>query len=185
MSLLTSATKRMIFSLGMVLLVVASLIIAGCSSHSTAPAADPAVAAKELFDRITRDYHLPSADAQGAAKAKLLQQAAAGYESLLQKYPGSLPWAAQSLRSLGNIRAEQGRLDDAVKTYASVEAKYPKADWEILQSWKSAADLLWEANRQTEAKQFYQKIVARFDTPSASSVIRTIVHASQNRLGRS
>ena len=165
--------------------IVASLLIcAGCSSKHHSPAPDAAAAAKELFDRITSDYHLPSADAQGAAKVKLLQQAAAGYESLLQQYPKSMPWAAQSLRSLGNIRNEQGQFESAIKLYASVETRYPSADWEILQSWKSAADLLWEANRHPEAKQFCQKIVTRFDTPHASAVVKTIVHASQTRLSK-
>ena len=167
---------------GLVFLLTGVLVVAGCSSHTTAPAADQTVEAKKLFDQITLDYHLPSADAQGAAKAKLLQQAAAGYETLLKKYPESNPWAAQSLRSLGNFRAEQGRLDDASKVYSSVETKYPKADWEILQSWKSAADLLWEANRHADAKSFYQKIVTRFDNPSASALVKTIVRASQSRL---
>ena len=170
----------------LLLIFVLLLLCAGCSSRQNPPqTADEAASAQELFDRTTRDYHLPSADAQGAAKVKLLQQAAAGYESLLRKYPKSMPWAAQSLRSLANIRAEQGKLDDAVKLYASVETKYPSSDWEILQSWKSAADLLWDTNRHPEAKQFYQKLVARFDTPSASAVIKTIVRASQNRLSQS
>lgn len=184
MNLLTSAATRAAFSLGIVLLLAGTLIITGCSSHSTTPDADSTIAAKELFDQISRDYHLPSAEAQGAARTKLLQQAATGYETLLQKYPKSLPWAAQSLRSLGNIRAEQGKLDDAVKVYASVATKYPASDWEILQAWKSAADLLWEANRHTDAKAFYQNIVTRFDNPSASALVKTIVHASQNRLSR-
>ena len=166
-------------------ILVTLLICAGCTSKQHTPTATEAASAQELFDRTTRDYHLPSADAQGAAKEKLLQQAAAGYETLLRKYPKSMPWAAQSLRSLANIRAEQGKLDDAVKLYASVETKYPTSDWEILQSWKSAADLLWDSNRHPEAKQFYQKLVARFDTPSASAVIKTIVRASQNRLSQS
>ena len=166
-------------------ILVTLLICAGCTSKQHTPTATEVASAQELFDQTTRDYHLPSADAQGAAKEKLLQQAAAGYESLLRKYPKSMPWAAQSLRSIGNVRAEQGKLDEAVKVYASVESRYPKADWEILQSWKSAADLLWDSNRHPEAKQFYQKLVARFDTPSASAVIKTIVRASQNRLTRS
>ena len=170
--------------LGLVLLLTGMLAVSGCSSRATAPTVDSTVAAKDLFDQVTRDYHLPSADAQGAAKAKLLQQAAAGYDNLLRKYPDSTPWAAQSLRSLGNIRAEQGKLDDAVRVYASVVTRYPMADWEILQAWKSAADLLWDANRHAEAKTFYQKIVTRFDTPSASAVIKTIVRASQNRLNQ-
>jgi len=114
--------------------------------------------------------------------ATLLQQAAAGYEELLRRYPDQQGWCAQALRSLGNVRTEQGRLDDAVRLYDRVAERYPRQDWEVLQAWKSAADLLWDAGRRAEAKAFYQKVVDRFDTASAPAVVKAALRGSKVRL---
>jgi len=108
--------------------------------------------------------------------------AAAGYERILRQYPDQPALCAQALRSLGNVRAMQGRLDDAVKLYRRVGTKYPACDWEVLQAWKSAADLLWDAGRKIEARQFYRQIVERFDQPDAPAVTKLISQASRNRL---
>src|SRR3989442_22360 len=139
-------------------------------------------AAKNLFSQTTKLYHLPSADATGPGKEKLLAQAAAGYDQLIRQFPDQPNWSAQALRSLGNVRVAQGKLDEAVKLYARVAERYPHEDWEILQAWKSAADLLWEAGRQAEAKKFYQQIVTRFDVADAPAVVKTIVRGSKSRL---
>lgn len=108
--------------------------------------------------------------------------AATGYERILRQYPEQEHLCAQSLRSLGNVRAAQGQLDEAVKLYARVAEKYPRQDWEVLQAWKSAADLLWEAGRQDEARQFYRPIATRFDQPDAAPVVKLIVRAARARL---
>jgi TolA-binding protein len=108
--------------------------------------------------------------------------AAAGYERILRQYPQQTNLCAQALRSLGNVRAAQGRLDDAVKLYAKVAQRYPGEDWEVLQAWKSAADLLWDAHRSTEAKTYYGRIVDRFDVPDAPAITKTIVQACRKRL---
>jgi tetratricopeptide (TPR) repeat protein len=158
-----------------------ALQLCGCA---TAPKPDRAAAAKALFDQTVKQYHLPSAQAQGAEKTKLLDQAAAGYQKILREYRDLPAWCAPALRSLGNVRAEQGRLDEAVKLYSAVGKDYPKQDWEILQAWKSAADLLWDAGRQTEAMPFYKKIVQRFDVPDAPAVVKAIVRGSRSRLSR-
>lgn len=138
--------------------------------------------AKAVFEQTTKIYHLPSAQAQGDEKMKLLTQAAAGYEQLVRRYPDQPVWCAQALRSLGNVRAEQGKLDEAVKLYSQVATKYPGQDWEVLQAWKSAADLLREASRQDEARVFYQKIIARFDVDGSPAVVKTIVRASKTHV---
>ena len=166
-----------------ILLLVASLL--GCSSKPQETPQQRSESAKTLFERTTKTFHIPSAEAKGAEKEKLQNQAAAGYEELLKKYPEQDHWAAQALRSLGNIRATQGKLDDAVKDYAAVEIRYPRQRWEGLMSWKSAADLLWEAGRRDEAKSFYQKIVAQYDVPAASQVEQPIVRGSKMRLAGS
>jgi tetratricopeptide (TPR) repeat protein len=160
------------------------LFFCGCATpqQKTARQQERYSAAKQSFDNTTKLYHLPSADAKGAERDKLLAQAAAGYEQLLGQFPEQSNWCAQSLRSLGNVRASQGRLTEAVKLYASVAEHYPHEDWEILQAWKSAADLLWDAGREAEAKQFYTQIVTRFDVADAPAIVKTIVRGSRSRL---
>jgi tetratricopeptide (TPR) repeat protein len=138
--------------------------------------------AKELFEQTVREHHLPSATATGAEKEKLLDQSAAGYERLLRLCRDEPYWCAQALRSLGNVRAAQGRLEDAVRLYDRVGAEYPTAEWDVLQAWKSAADLLWDAGRHDEATGFYEKIIHRFDSGNAAGVIGTIVRFSKSRL---
>jgi len=158
------------------------LAFCACSNKKSETPAQPSEAARALFERTSRTFHIPSAEAKGAEKEKLQNQASEGYEELLKKYPEQDYWAAQALRSLGNIRASQGKVDQAIKNYAAVETKYPRQQWEVLMAWKSAADLLWEAGRREEARPFYQKIVARYEVPNASQVEQTIVRGSRLRL---
>lgn len=138
--------------------------------------------AKALFDKTAKEYHLPSAEAKGTEHDRLLSQAAAGYEQLLRQYRDQPHWCAPATRSLANVRAEQGRTDEAVKLYASVESRYPGEEWEILQSWKSAGDLLWEAGQQEPARVYYRKIVERFDTADAPGLYKVIVKGARSKL---
>ena len=163
------------------IVLLLALLLAGCAAPKETPQ-QRAEAARALFDQTTKNFHLPSAEAHGAERDRLLAGAASGYEQLIKQYPEQTHACAQALRSLGNVRASQGRLDDAVKLYASVARKYPAEDWEILTSWKSAADLLAEAGRAAEAKPYYEKILARFDRPDAPAVVKTIVRGSRARL---
>lgn len=156
-------------------------VLAGCSSPKESPQ-QRADAAQTLFDQTTKNFHLPSADAHGVERDRLQGQAATGYEQLLKRYPEQTHACAQATRSLANVRATQGRLDDAVNLYAAIARKYPAEDFDILMSWKSAADLLADAGRATEAKPFYEKILARFDKPDAAAVVKTIVRGSHARL---
>jgi TolA-binding protein len=144
------------------------LLLAGCA---TPQKQDRAADAKVLFERSVTLH-----------QERQFTRAAAGYERLLKTYRDQPYWCAQALRSLGNVRAAQGKLDEAVKLYRRVGEKYPQQDWEVLQAWKSAGDLLWEAGRKEEARQFYRQIVTRFDTPDAPAVFRAIVRGSQARL---
>ena len=164
--------------------VVAGLYAALVTGCATTPKPDPAVAAKALFDQTVKQYHLPSAEIQGPEHAALLEKAAAGYQRLLDTYPHQTNYCAQALRSLANVRAEQGRLNDAVRLYARVGERYPQMEWEVLQAWKSAADLLWDAGRQSEARVFYTKIGDRFNQPDAPAIVKTIVHAAAGRCGK-
>ncbi len=163
------------------LLLPAVLLLAGCDSQQQTPA-QRTESAKALFEKATKEFHLPSADAKGAAQRQLQDQAAAAYEQLLKKYPDQDYWAAQALRSLANIRAAQTNLDAALKLYAAVGTRYPRQDWEVLMAWKSAADALWDAGRHEQAMRFYQDIVARFDKPEAPAVVRAVVRGSKDRL---
>jgi TolA-binding protein len=155
--------------------------LCACSSQKQTPQ-QRYHAAQELFHQTTKLYHLPSAEAQGSAREKLLSQAAAGYSALVKEYPDQSFWAAQALRSLGNVRIAQEQTSDAIKIYAEVAAKYPQQEWEVLQAWKSAADALWENGRRNESKLFYQKIVERFDVADAQPIVKTIVCGSKTRL---
>jgi TolA-binding protein len=153
----------------------------GCHSSKQTPG-QRADAAKVIFEQTTKSFHIPSAEAKAEEKWKLQEQAAAGYAELLKKYPDQDYWASEALRSLGNIRAAQTNLNEAIQHYAAVERKYPRQDWEILMAWKSAADVLWEAGRRDEAKVFYQKIVTRFDGAGATQVTKKVVRGSKSRL---
>ena len=171
---------KLLLSLGALALLLG--VAPGAAADQETRQQQRASAAQKIFEQTVKLYHLPSAEAQGAGREKLLAQAVAGYEQLLRKYSDQPRWCAPALRSLGNIRAAQGRLTDAVKCYTRLEKQFPHGDWEILQAWKSAADLLWEAGRPEQAKEFYQKIIARFDQPNAASIVMTIVRGSRSRL---
>ncbi len=148
-------------------------LVLGCAptSHETP---------RQLMERTVREYHLPSAGAQGTEREKLLVQAASGYEQVL-KLGRSDPWlCASALRSLANVRVEQGRLDEAVKLYSRVGDQYAACDWEVLQSWKSAADLLWDAGRRGDAAAFYRKIAQRFGS-DPSPIVQTVARAARRR----
>ena len=105
------------------------LCFTGCGKKPETPHQPKKVSAKELFDQTTKLYHLQSDQKEGAEKEKLLAQAAAGYEQLLGDCRDQPFWCAQALRSLGNVRTTQGRLDEAIKLYSRVAEQYPREDW--------------------------------------------------------
>lgn len=162
-------------------LTLACLLLGGCAGPRQTPA-QRRDAAQALFESTTKNFHLPSAQATGAEQARLQDLAAAGYRELLRKYPDQPAFAAQALRSLGNICAARTNLTAAAQYYAAVAKRYPDQDWEILMAWKSAADLLWDHDRKAEAREFYRKIVARFDQPGQPQIIQTVVRGSTARL---
>ena len=149
-------------------------LLLGCApaSHETA---------RQVFDRTVREYHLPSAEASGAQREKLLAQSATGYQQVLRLGGNDRPLCASALRSLANVRAEQGRLDEAVKLWSQVGRQYNACDWEVLQAWKSAADLLWDAGRKNDAAPFYRQIVQRFSS-APSPIMQTIARAASRRV---
>ena len=162
-----------------------ALLWFGCTSaeEKAARQRERATAARQLFDQTVKQFHLPSADAQGAERDRLLGEAAKGYETLLRRYPEQSVQGAMALRSLGNVRATQGKLDEAVKLYARVGQDYAGNEWEVLQAWKSAADLLWEAGRQAEATPYYRQIVTQYAGTNQPSVVQVVIRAAQRRLG--
>ena len=165
----------------LILSVAVSLVLTGCSRKQLSPA-EKYEAAKALFESTSRQFHIPSAEAKGSEKLRLQQQALMGYRQLVKQYPDQDYWAAQSLRSIGNIYAAQTNLTAAVEHYSEVGSRYPNERWEVLMAWKSAADLLWDANQHDRAQQFYAKIVQRFDTPDAAQVIKMAVRGCKLRL---
>ncbi len=156
-------------------------MLAACSRPKQS-GLERAQAATALFNETTRKFHLPSADTNEVARARLLAEAAHGYERLLRDYPEQSNVCAQAWRSLGNVRASQTNLNEAIRCFAAVAQRYPGEDWEVIQAWKSAADLLWDASRRDEARGFYTRIVARFDATNAPSVVKLVVRGARSRL---
>jgi tetratricopeptide (TPR) repeat protein len=169
-------------SIPALILLLTSLLLSGCGPAKQESSPQRYDAAKALFEQTTKEFHIPAAEAKGAEKLKLLEQAAASYATLLKKYPEQDYWAAQALRGLGNVRAAQAHLDEAIQHYAAVDKKYSQHDFEVLMAWKAAADLLWEAGRREEAKTFYRKVVVRFDKPESSQVVKAVLRGSRTRL---
>ena len=160
-------------------LLLCSIALVAC--HTSKSLAERETEAKNLFNDTATSFHLPSATANGPARAQLLEKAARGYEKVLSDYGDLRHWSAAALRSLANIRAEQGRLDDAIRLYEKVARQHPSEEWEILQSWKTAADLLWDAGQPARARGFYQRIIAKFDHPDAIPIVKIIVNQSKKR----
>jgi TolA-binding protein len=164
------------------------LTATGCDKKSPPPVppvpvtATNSVTAKELFERTLTDYHLASANLAEPKRTELLKKADEGYRKVLHDYPADALWAAQAQRSLGNVQAELGQWEEAVKSYAQVEKTYPKQEWEVVQSWKSAADLLWDKDQKEKAKEYYRKIVTTYEGKDVGAVFGIIVKASKKRL---
>jgi len=156
--------------------------LAGCTEKPTPTAEQRYASAKALFAKASRDYHIPSAQGRGAERRQLEEQAAGIYGELVRQYGDQPVWASQALRSLGNIRASQTNISEAVKLYAQVGDRFPTQDFEVLMAWKSAGDLLSDANRQGEARVFYERIVARFDKPDALPIVQAVVRGCKSRL---
>jgi len=155
--------------------------LTGCGGPALTPAQDEA-AARELFNATVKQFHLPSAEAGGEAQTRLLEQAAAGYQKLLRDHPAQTVWCAQALRSLGNVRVAQGRIDEAAGLYRSVSQRYPAREWDALQALKAGGDTLWDAGRHAPAREFYQTITQRFDRPDSPLIFQTIVRGARTRL---
>ena len=165
---------------------VALGLLAGCSQTPTTCIFESPQqryeAAKALFERASREYHIPSAQARGSERAKLENQALAAYADVARAYSDQPIWAAQALRSLGNIHATRTNLTEAVHAYTEVAEKFPQQDFEVLMAWKSAGDLLSDSDRPTEAKVHYEKLLARFDKPDALPIVQSVVRGARARL---
>lgn len=161
-------------------------LLAGCSQRtSTCIVESPQqryAAAKALFEKASRDFHIPSAQARGLERAKLEDQALAAYTDLARAYSDQPIWAAQALRSLGNIHAARTNLTEAVDAYARVAEKFPRQDFEVLMAWKSAGDLLSDAGKSDEGKVYYEKLLVRFDKPDALPIVQSVVRGAKARL---
>lgn len=163
--------------------LVVCLLFAGCARNSTTATTDHADAARVQFERTTQTYNNTPLPAGKQERIRFLESVATGYTQLLHRYPDQPQWCAQALRSLGNVRAAEGRITDAVKIYERVGNEYPSDRWQVLQAWKSAADLLRENNQHAEAQVFYRKIIERFGDSDAPQLTRLIVAAAKSRAG--
>ena len=161
-------------------------LFAGCRQKPTTCAFESQQqryeAAKALFEKASREFHIPSAQARGVERASLEDRAAAIYTELARQYSDQPIWAAQALRSLGNLHAARTNLTEAVRAYGEVAEKFPTQDFEVLMAWKSAGDLLSDAGNPAEAKAYYEKILARFDKPDALPIVQSVVRGAKSRL---
>jgi tetratricopeptide (TPR) repeat protein len=161
-------------------------LLAGCSQRtSTCIVESPQQrydAAKGLFEKASREFHIPSAQARGLERTKLEDQALAAYTDLARAYSDQPIWAAQALRSLGNIHAARTNLTEAVHAYAQVGEKFPRQDFEVLMAWKSAGDLLSDAGKSDQGKVYYEKLLVRFDKPDALPIVQSVVRGAKARL---
>jgi tetratricopeptide (TPR) repeat protein len=162
-------------------MVLAWLSLVGCGSKNENVLEQPADG-HAFLEQIIKEFHNPSAGATGVERERLLSEAARRYEQLLKQHPEEKDLGAQALLGLGNVRASQGKTNEAVKLYATVGEKYPNRDWEVLQAWKAAGDLLWDGTRRDEAKKYYARIVERFDTIDAPMITKAIVRGSKSRI---
>jgi tetratricopeptide (TPR) repeat protein len=170
----------------LVFLVLAAGLLTGCEPKRVPPTAADLQqrydAAKALFEKASRDFHIPSAHARGPERTKLEDQAATLYADVAQNYADQPIWAAQALRSLGHIHAARTNINEAVKIYARVAEKFPQQDFEVLMAWKSAGDLLSEAGKPEQAKLYYEKLLTRFDKPDALPIVQFVVRGAKNHL---
>ncbi len=163
------------------MVALACLSFLGCDAKKEKPV-ERSGGGRAFFEQTIEEFHNPSAGAVGTNRERLLGEAARRYELLLKEYPEEKDLCAQSLLGLGNIRASQGKTNEAVKLYATVSEKYPNRDWEVLQAWKAAADLQWDASRRDDAKKYYARIIERFDKADAPMITKTVVRGSKSRL---
>src|SRR6058998_3390078 len=109
-------------------LIIASLT--GCSEkRPTATPHQRYESARALFEKASRGYHIPSAEARGDDRRRLEEQAATLYANIVKNYADQSHWASQALRSLANIRAAQTNLTEAVKLYSQVAERFPTQDF--------------------------------------------------------
>ena len=161
--------------------LVAAFSLAACVSRPTEESRE--ARARYEYNRIARELVMPAAAATNELERALLwKHAERGYESIQQKYPDAQPWAAMSLRSLGNLYREQGAFAEALAAYTKVGTLYPEQDWEVAQAWKAAGDLLWERGLRPEAAPYYRNLLVRFDKPGYHPMFETLVLIARSRL---
>ena len=162
-------------------LLPALVLPLGCKPNAQS-SGKQSISARTLFDQASKEFYAPSAEAKGAERERLLNEAASRYARLVKECPSETNLCAQSLRALGSIHAIRGQTNEAVKFYAAVGDRYGGEDWEVLQAWKSAGDLLWESNQRSDARKFYEKIVERYGKNDAPQIIQQVVRGSKARL---
>ena len=100
----------------------------------------------------------------------------------MKRFPRETNDCQQATRGLANVRASQGRIDDAVRLHLSTTSSPAAGDMDRLMALKSAADLLWDANRRAEAKPLYEQLVERYGKAGGSQLHQLIVRGARTRL---
>lgn len=163
------------------LAVCATALLAACATRSPEQLAD--ATARYEFKRIVREFQVPASEATNELqRVELIDQALAALESLRTNYPTAQPWAAMSLRQIGQIHAERGERKEALAAFARVAVLYPTESWEIIQASKAAGDLLWDSGMKKQALMFYQDIVDQYGGPGQPEMFDTLVRISRERI---
>src|SRR4051794_2243002 len=105
-------------------LLVTCVAFTACSKHEK-NSPERARAAKEQFDAIMKNFHIPSANTNETERVRLQNEAASRYAKLVKQFPGESNICAQALRGMGNIYAAQTNLSAAVKQFILVGDHYP------------------------------------------------------------
>lgn len=163
-------------------LFLAAALLGSCSSPK--PAMDQrAREARYEFNRVVREYHVPMSEATNDLERGVwMTNALAGYEAICRDFGDQAKWAAQSLRSMGNVYLAQGDRARALRCYDQVGRDYPGEHWEVIQAWKSAGDLLWDSGMKSEGAKYFSLIVQTYAGMDEPPMFKTLVEISRDRL---
>ena len=87
-------------------------------------------AARALFEQATKEFHNPSAEANGPERARLLGETAQRYEQLLKEYPEELNLGAQALSAVAKrieLGARTASLDKPAVAVMMLENEFRRA----------------------------------------------------------
>lgn len=182
MAATSNAESRLLLLVLPAAAALASLLAGACASPQQG-LDRRAREARYEFNRIVREYHVPMSEATNEVeRGQWATNALEGYAAIYRDYRDQGKWAAQALRSRGNVYLAQGNRADALRCFDQVGREYPGEHWEVIQAWKSAGDLLWDSGMKGEAAKYFSQIVQTYSGPDEPPMFQTLVEISRDRL---